>query len=272
MSGDSEVALVTGGSTGIGRAVALGLGRAGFTVAILGRAREALADTQALLEAENVRIMTCSADVRDGEQVANAITLVEQSLGRISTVVNGAGTCLAVGPLWEVDPVEWWADVETSVRGAFNVCRCVIPSMITHRRGRILNVSSYAGLRPAPFQTAYGIAKAGLASLTESLAVSLMPYGVLAFTVTPGFVHTGLVQRLVESEEGRVWLPELQGRQGVDPSLFVRMVVSIALGDADELNGRFLHALDDLGELVRRSGEIDSQELYVPRLRRLPSL
>lgn len=263
------VALVTGGSRGVGRAVALGLGAAGFDVAILARSPEALEETQALFDAASVPSAACVADVRDPDAVAAAVAEVSGKLGPISTVVNNAGTSLAIGPLWETDLGAWWTDIETSLGGAFNVCRSVVPGMIARRRGRILNVSSYAGHRAAPYQSGYGCAKAGLASLTESLAASLRPHGIRAFTVTPGFVRTSLTAQLTESPQGQRWLPELQGRDSLDPDRFVRLVVTIALGDADILNGRFLHALDDVSELTRRFDEVNSEELYVPRLRRL---
>jgi NAD(P)-dependent dehydrogenase (short-subunit alcohol dehydrogenase family) len=105
--------------------------------------------------------------------------------------------------------------------------------------------------------------------LTESLAASLKPHGVHAFTVTPGFVRTSHTGHLIESPEGQSWLPELKERDSLDPDLFVRLTVTVARGDADILNGRFLHALDDISELVRRFDAIKSAELYVPRLRRL---
>lgn len=263
------VALVTGASKGVGRAVALGLGDAGFSVAILARSPEPLAQAQAQLDANGVRSVACAADVRDPDSVTSAVALAEDRLGPISTVVNNAGTSLAVGPLWEVDPRDWSTDMETSLGGAFNVCRSVIPGMIARGRGRILNVSSYAGLRAAPYQSAYGCAKAGLASLTESLAASLGPYGIRVFTVAPGFRRTDLTRRLTGSPEGRRWLPELAARDGSPPDRFVRLAVTIALGGADVLNGRFLHELDDLGELMRRLSEVESAELYLPRLRRL---
>jgi len=270
MEGNRDVALVTGGSTGLGREAALGLGAAGFAVAILARSSGTLAETRALLEGAGVAVVACQADVRDAEGVSDAVAMVEAELGPISTLVNGAGTSLAIGPVWEVSPRDWWTDVETSLGGAFNVSRSVIPGMIARRTGRILNVSSYAALRPAPHQSGYAVAKAGLASLTEALAASLEPYGIRAFTVTPGFVRTRMTRHLVESPEGRRWLPELQRREALDPELFVRLVVTLATGGADELNGRFVHALDDLAELVLRAAEIDAQELYLPRLRRIP--
>ena len=147
------VALVTGGSRGAGRAVALGLGAAGFAVAVVARSAPAVEETQALLEGSGVPSAACVADVRDADAVASSVAAVESKLGPISTVINNAGTSLAVGPLWEVDPRDWWTDVETSLGGAFNVCRSVIPGMIARRQGRILNVSSYAGVAPRRTRT-----------------------------------------------------------------------------------------------------------------------
>lgn len=267
--GSMGVALVTGGSRGAGRAVALGLGAAGFAVAVLARSADDLEETHALLERNGVPSVACVADVIDPGAVAHSVAVVEHALGPVSTLVNNAGTSLAVGPMWEVDPRDWWTDIQTSLGGTFNLCRSVIPGMIARRRGRILNVSSYAGIRAAPYQNGYGCAKAGVTSLTESLASSLSAYGVQVFAITPGFVHTELTRRLIESPAGCRWLPEARTRDAVDLDLFVRLAVMLALGRADALTGRFLHALDDVNELLRRIDEVDRDELYVPRLRRL---
>ena len=117
--------------------------------------------------------------------------------------MNNAGSLRAIGPLWEVDPKDWWSDVETSLGGAFNLCRAVLPQMIERLEGRIVNVTSYAGVRAAPYQTGYGCAKAGLASLTESLAASLAQYGIKAFSAAPGFTQTEMTRNLTESEAGQ---------------------------------------------------------------------
>jgi NAD(P)-dependent dehydrogenase (short-subunit alcohol dehydrogenase family) len=267
--GSMGVALVTGGSRGAGRAVALGLGAAGFAVAVLARSADDLEETHALLERNGVPSVACVADVIDPHAVAHSVAVVEHALGPVSTLVNNAGTSLAVGPMWEVDPRDWWTDIQTSLGGTFNLCRSVIPGMIARRHGRILNVSSYAGIRAAPYQNGYGCAKAGVTSLTESLASSLSAYGVQVFAITPGFVHTKLTKRLIESPAGCRWLPEARTRDAVDLDLFVQLAVMLALGRADALTGRFLHALDDVDELLRRIDEVDRDELYVPRLRRL---
>jgi NAD(P)-dependent dehydrogenase (short-subunit alcohol dehydrogenase family) len=267
--GAMGVALVTGGSRGAGRAVALGLGAAGFAVAVVARSAGELEETHALLEGSGVPSVACVADVLDPVAVARSVAVVESTLGQISTLINNAGTSLAIGPMWEVDPRDWWTDIRTSLGGTFNVCRCVIPGMIARGHGRIINVSSYAAARAAPYQNGYGCAKAGITSLTESLAASLSAHGVRVFAITPGFVHTELTRRMIESPEGRRWLPEAATRVSLDLDLFVRLAVTLALGGADALNGRFLHALDDVNELLRRIDEIERDELYVPRLRRL---
>ena len=100
--------------------------------------------------------------------------------------------------------------------------------------------------------------------------MSLSPHGIRVFVVTPGFVHIELTGRMSESPEGRRWLPEAASPVGLDLALFVRLTGRVALGGADALNGRFLHALDDRDELLCRIDEIERDELHVPRLRRLP--
>jgi NAD(P)-dependent dehydrogenase (short-subunit alcohol dehydrogenase family) len=268
--GSSGVALVTGGNRGLGRAVALGLGQAGFAVAVAGRSADELAQTQSQLAGNGVPSLACVADVTDLVAVEHAVAVTEKALGPISTLVNNAGTMLAVGPLWEVDPGNWWTDIKTSLGGTFNFCRCVIPGMIARQHGRILNVSSYAGVRAAPYQSGYACGKAALTNLTESLAASLAVHGVRAFTITPGFVDTQLTRRMTATADGRRWLPEAGARESLGPELFVRLAVTVALGQADVLNGRFLHALDDISQLVGQVNEIENEDLYVPRLRRLP--
>ena len=270
-AGSRGVVLVTGGSRGLGRAVALGLGAAGFAVAVVGRSAGELEETRAQLDVGGVPSVACVADVVDPAAVDRAVGVTETELGPISTLVNNAGSSRAIGPVWEVDPQDWWTDIETSLGGTFNFCRRLIPGMIARQRGRILNVSSYAGVRAAPYQSGYACGKAALTNLTESLAASLSGHGVRVFAITPGFVDTELTRQMTKTANGRRWLPEAAARASLDPDLFVGLAVTIALGGADALSGRFLHALDDIDELLHRTNEIERDDLYVPRLRRLPS-
>lgn len=265
------VAVVTGGGRGIGRAIALALAEAGFAVAVLSRSQQELDETRQAIVDRGARGLAVSCDVRDGAAIADAVGQTTHELGPVTVLVNNAGTGLALGPLWQVDADEWWTDVETTLRGAFNACRAVIPGMIERREGRIVNVSSYVAVRPSPYQTGYACGKAALLSLTESLAASLAPHGVKVFAMTPGFVRTELTRRILETPEGREWLPDVGTGRVLTPEEGGKLVVELAGGRADALSGRFVHALDDLNEMLRRLEEIEESDYYAPRLRRLPS-
>ena len=88
------------------------------------------------------------ADVTDPEAVARTVEAVERDAGAISVLVNNAGSLRAIGPLWDTDPDEWWSDVMTSLAGAYNFCREIVPRMIARREGRIINLTSYASADP----------------------------------------------------------------------------------------------------------------------------
>jgi NAD(P)-dependent dehydrogenase (short-subunit alcohol dehydrogenase family) len=106
--------------------------------------------------------------------------------------------------------------------------------------------------------------------LTEALAASLEGTGVKAFSVAPGFTETEMTRNLVESEAGRRWVPEAGKGRVVDAERSARLIAFLASGAGDELNGRFIHALDDVEDLLLRMDEIRREDLYAPRLRRLP--
>jgi 3-oxoacyl-[acyl-carrier protein] reductase len=265
-----SVALVTGAGSGIGRAAALALGDAGFAIGLIGRSEGRLQETRALAEARGVRAVVAPADVTDEAAVRAAVAAMEAELGVVTALVNNAGSMRAIGPLWSVRPEDWWTDVRSSLGGVYTCSRVVVPGMIAAGEGRIVNVVSYAAVRPAPYETAYAAAKAGVASLTEALAASLEPHGISVFSFAPGFTETEMTRRMIESEEGRRWLPEAGRRAPLDAESSARAIVALLRGDADVLNGRFLHTLDDFETLVARSDEIQRDELYAPRLRRLP--
>jgi NAD(P)-dependent dehydrogenase (short-subunit alcohol dehydrogenase family) len=265
-----RVAVVTGASRGIGRATAIALGRDGFTVAVVARSSPALEETRLLVEQTGARALAIVADVTDPDVVARAVDEIERDTGAITVLVNNAGSLRAIGPLWEVDPDDWWSDVMTSLAGAYNFCREVVPRMIARREGRIVNLTSYAAVRPAPYESGYGCAKAALNSLTESLAVSLQEHGISAFSVAPGFTRTQMTEQLTSSEAGRRWLPEAGSGRVVDAEQTARLIARLAVGGADELSGRLLHTLDEIDVLLAGIDEIRRDDLYAPRVRRLP--
>jgi NAD(P)-dependent dehydrogenase (short-subunit alcohol dehydrogenase family) len=196
---------------------------------------------------------------------------VVQQLGPVDILVNNAGRHYALGPLWLVNPDEWWKDVKCNLLGTFLCMRALLPSMIARRQGRIINVSSGAGNQPRPHSTAYTSAKAAVTRLTESAAISAAPHGVYLFAIHPGSVRTTMADHLVNSEVAQTWVPEyrsLYDETEIPAERAGEMVVFLATGKADLLTGRFLNVYDDVEALVKQAETIQRQDLYTLRLRK----
>jgi 3-oxoacyl-[acyl-carrier protein] reductase len=261
--------MVTGAGRGIGRATAVALAQSGFDVGLVGRTRAGLAETESELAQSGGKTHIALADVNHPEAVRAAVADVEAHLGGVDVLVNNAGTLHAIGPLWEVDSGDWWTDVRTSLGGVFTCCREVVPGMIERGRGRIVNLTSYVAARPSPYQTGYAAGKAGVATLTEALALSLEPHGVYAFSVAPGFTDTEMTRVARQSDAAVRWLPDWGGGRVVDADRSAWLIAWLASGSGDALSGRFLHALDDPTKLIAEIDKVRGLDLYAPRIRRL---
>jgi NAD(P)-dependent dehydrogenase (short-subunit alcohol dehydrogenase family) len=274
MSGrlEGQVALVTGGGRGIGRAIGVALGPAGARVALAARSQDELAEAADGVAAHGGFARGWTLDVTDLEAVAAVVGEVEAELGPITLLVNNAGTAHVPGPLWEVDPDDWWRDLEVHVRGAFNCCRVVVAGMVARGRGRVVNVGSLAGGRDETYVSGYACAKTAYLRLTGTLAAETAGLGITVFCVSPGLVRTRMVEELL-GEAGRRWRPGMAAAAPEDYTPAERvgdLLVRIAAGDADPLSGRFLHARDDLDALLADAARIVADDLLALRLRGWP--
>jgi 3-oxoacyl-[acyl-carrier protein] reductase len=263
----SQVAVVTGGGRGIGRVIAQQLAAAGVAVAIVARTPKQLEQTASLIETNGGSVSTWAADVTDEKRISEVIVEVEQSLGPITLLVNNAGRSKSSGPVWEGDPDEWWRDVEINLRGPYLCARAVLPGMLSRRKGRIVNIASNIGIRPAPYTTAYSCSKAALLRFTDSVAESVKPMGVQVFAISPGWVWTAMTEHAVQVM--KEVMPDFEGipdSQVSSPELAANLVVRLASGEADNLTGRYIHVTDNLDELILNAGTIQEQDLYALRL------
>ncbi len=186
---------------------------------------------------------------------------VEQQLGHIDLLANTAGVFRALGPIAEVDPDEWWREVEINVRGTFLCARAVLPGMVARGRGRIINIASAAGLRALPTTSAYCLSKTAVIRFSESLAIENGDRGVRAFAMHPGTVRTSMTDYVVESDEIEQHAPWVQQwfqqlfREGGDTPIHrsVALPLFLASGKADALSGRFIDVDDDLDALVQQA-------------------
>lgn len=245
-------ALVTGGGRGIGRQAALALAEAGAHVVVTARSRDELEETVELIrEAGGPPASAIVGDVTIPDQVAQTVSRAEEQLGAIDVLVNAAGTSpSAAAPIADADVEDWWHVVEVNLRGPMLFVRHVVPGMIQRGRGRIINLSSLAGIdaRTAGGASAYGVSKAALLRFSEVLAAELEGTGVVAFELSPGLVRTQMTDHpIFAGIPDDQWTPiEVAGSA----------VVTLASGELDELTGRFVHATEDLHELAQRAQDI----------------
>jgi NAD(P)-dependent dehydrogenase (short-subunit alcohol dehydrogenase family) len=270
---DGQVVLVTGGGRGVGRAIGEALAAAGARVGLAARSGEQLAEAVAAVEAAGGVAQGWVLDVTDLDAVTGVVADVEARLGPVTLLVNNAGTAHLPGPLWEVDPADWWRDLEVHVRGAFNCCRAVLPGMVERGRGRVVNIGSLIGARDEAYVSAYACAKAAYFRLTGTLAAETAGHGVTVLCVSPGVVRTAMVEQRLLGEAGRRWRPQfaaIPSEEYTPPERVADLLVRIAAGDADPLSGRFLHAEDDLDELLADADRIVAEDLLTLRLREPP--
>src|SRR5256885_480274 len=185
-----KVALVTGGSRGIGRAIALRLAELGSHVAICGRNEAKLMETNAAILALGVRAIALRTDVTQLNDVAKLVDKVESTLGPISILVNNAGMG-SFGPMHEKTEAEWDELMNTNVKSVFLVSRAVIPGMIERGGGDIINISSLAGKSVFAGGGVYCASKWAVQGLSGGMAEELREHGIRVSTVCPGSVGIG---------------------------------------------------------------------------------
>jgi 3-oxoacyl-[acyl-carrier protein] reductase len=204
----SEVALVTGGSRGIGRAIARALAADGFAVAVNFLGNEGAAkDTVEAIESAGGRATAVQADVSDSDAVEAMFTEVEKDLGEVGALINNAGV-RADGLVLSMKDDAWRKVIDTNLFGTFACTRRALRPMLRARKGRIVNITSISGMRGSPGQANYSAAKAGVIGFTKTVAAEVAAKGISVNAVAPGLVATDLTSDLndkqVDAIQGRV--------------------------------------------------------------------
>ncbi len=194
-----RVALVTGASRGIGRAIATNLAAAGNAVAVNYRSRrDAAVEVVAAIEAMGGTALAVAADVGDADAVTEMVGEIAERLGPISILVNNAGIT-DDDLLLRMKPEKWDRVIQTNLTSAYLCTRAALRGMLKARWGRIINVTSVSGLSGNPGQANYAAAKAGLVGLTKSVAKEVGSRGITVNAVAPGFIETDMTDELGEA-------------------------------------------------------------------------
>jgi 3-oxoacyl-[acyl-carrier protein] reductase len=232
------VAIVTGGSRGIGRAIVLTLAAAGMEVIFTYR-DNAKAAEETMAAASGGKVTAEVVDVRDSSACAALAEKVADRAGHIDLLVNNAGV-IRDNALAALEDEDVRAVLDTNVNGTFNATRAVAPHMVSRRRGKIINISSVSGEKGGRGQTNYAASKGAINAFTRSLAVELAPRGITVNAVAPGVIETEM-SREVRERAGDQVLSRILLRRIGRPEEVAHAVWFLASKYADYITGEILH-------------------------------
>jgi len=237
---DGRTALVTGGSRGIGRGIALAFAAEGADVAVnFRRDEDAARATVAAIEARGRRAMAVQADVADWDAVQRMVAAVEASFGRIDIAVANSGVASRPQAVWDVDVEHWHRVLAVDLNGPFYTCKATVKQMVERGSGSILLVSSIGADICAPYGSPYYVAKSGVNALTRCLARECAPAGVRVNCIAPGLIKTDMGDRMVQFAGDALIKSIPLGRAG-EPDDIGRAAVFLASDDSSYVTGKIL--------------------------------
>jgi NAD(P)-dependent dehydrogenase (short-subunit alcohol dehydrogenase family) len=266
-----QSALVTGGGRGLGRAIAGQLAELGAKVGILARTAEEVEATASTILDGGGDAKAFVADVLDPASLKRAMARFAEWSGGLDALVCAAGRLKGIGPLSTVESDDWWLDVETALKGVPRTIREALPLLRQSSNASISVLVGPGHSTDLPFASGYAMAQAGLVRLVECLDRELRPEGIVLYAVNPGLVPTSLVLHILDSPEGRRWLPSFteafaEGKE-VGPEVVAEMVTWLAASRPLELSGRVVPAPATPTILETRLDRIQREDLMRLRLR-----
>ncbi len=213
---DGRVALVTGASGGIGRAMALALARAGAAVVVVARREQELAETVAQVAGSGGRAHALAADLVDLDGLETLARTASEPLGAPDILVNCAGVNLRQ-PFEEITPASWRLTVDLNLAVPFFLARALLPAMRERGWGRVINIASLQSRRAFPDSMPYGASKGGIEQLTRAMAEAWSRHGINCNAIGPGFFPTELTRAVFDDDARRAWAAGQTaiGRNGV---------------------------------------------------------
>jgi len=234
---EGKVALVTGGSRGIGKATAIGFARAGADVVVTSRKQpdlEVVADEIRSLGRKSLTVVT---HVGRTDQLQPLVDKVIDEFGKIDILVNNAGTSPVMSPALELEERAWDSIMNLNLKGLFFLSQAVARAMKEHGGGRIINVASIDGFKPEYHIGAYSISKAGVVMATQVMAREWAEYNIRVNTIAPGYVHT----KLLDSH----WEVAPEDKPGI-----IRKIIMGRIAEPDEMTGAMIYLVSDASSYV----------------------
>lgn len=259
--------LITGAGRGIGKRLAIGFAAHGAKLGLLARSKSELDLAQLEIEHAGGVALRLRADVRDSEQILTAADRMIVHYGSIDIVICAAGIQGPIGPMMDTSAKAWVETIETNLFGVVNVCRAVLPAMVTRRTGKILMLSGGGAAAARPNFTAYSASKAALVRMVESLAEEVRDHNVQVNCMGPGGAYTSMTDEILNAGEKAGWKEIDVARQvritgGVTAEKQIDLALFLTSERANHISGKLVDVRDDWKKLERENVHA---ELYTLR-------
>ena len=240
--------IVTGAGRGIGEATARAFALEDARLVVASRTRSELEQVAASIRADGGEVRVVPTDMSLQEDVERLVRAALRAFGQVDVLVNCAGVYGPIGLAWEVDAAEWVRAMNVNLCGTFFACRAVVPHMVQRRKGKVINFSGGGATAPLPRFSCYGVSKAAVVRLTETLAEELKEYNIQINAIAPGAVNTRLQDEVLAAGERagdlfeRIRRLRESGEGGVSPQLAADLAIFLASEESDGLTGKLVAA------------------------------
>ena len=236
-----KVAIVTGASRGIGRAIAAAFAREGAAVIICGRNQETLDRVAEEMADSPGRVVPLACHVGRADQIQHLVETTQREFGKVDILVNNAATNIAQEPVLQVDEAKFDKMIEVNLKSAFRLTQAVAPGMCSRGWGSIINIASISGIRPQHHGMLYSMTKAALIMMTQSYALELGPSGVRVNAIAPGLIQTVLSEYFWKDETRREKILDEQPIKHLgQPEEIAEMAVLLASDRGSYITGQTL--------------------------------
>ena len=246
----NKVTIVTGGGRGIGKAIALRIAAEGANMILLSRSPEQLRETEMEMRSHGFSVQVFAIDIGRHNSVQEAVQRILDDYGTIDILINNAGIQGPIGQLVESDIEQWIQTIHTNLIGTYLCSRLVLPTMMKHRSGKIINLAGGGATAPRKNFSAYASSKTAIVRFTETLAEEVREFGICVNAISPGAINTKMTEEVLEAggRAGKAEFHEAQERLrngGNSPNAAAELALFLSCNESDGITGKLISAIWD---------------------------